>query len=148
MNILLINKSIVVSRLVAICARDIEASVDEIDNISNLKKDNYDMIIVDGEINSQELEDSINKIISKSKIILYSKLEDNLSNYDIKIKKPFLPQKLTDILNKFNSEKSNSIIKENIDNSFIEALINMPSQKIKDILLGAEVTIKIKFPKD
>jgi len=148
LNILLINKSIVVSRLVAICARDIEASVDEIDNISNLKKDNYDMIIVDGEINSQELEDSINKIISKSKIILYSKLEDNLSNYDIKIKKPFLPQKLTDILNKFNSEKSNSIIKENIDNSFIEALINMPSQKIKDILLGAEVTIKIKFPKD
>ena len=148
MNILLINKSIVVSRLVAICARDIEVSVDEIDNISNLQKDNYDIIIVDEQVQSNELESSINQMMYKSKIILYSDLKNDFYNYDIKIKKPFLPQKLTDILKSFNGIKSKTQLKEVVDNSLIEALIKMPSQKIKDLLAGAEVSIKIKFPKE
>ena len=147
MNILLINKSIVISRLVTICIKDINASLDEIDDISNLRRDNYDIIIIDQQIHSNKLEDSINQMMYKSKIILYNELEDALDDYDIKIKKPFLPQKLIDILSGLNGLKNKNNIKEKIDNSLIEEIIKMPSQKIKDILAGAEVTIKIKFPK-
>ena len=146
MNILLVNKSIVISRLVTICIKDIGASLDEIDDISNLKKDNYDIIIVDEQMKSQKLEESINNKIYKAKIILYSDINDDLDNYDIKIKKPFLPQKLTEILSDFITTKDKEEIA--IDNYFFKELLSMPSSKIKEVLAGAEITIKIKFPKE
>jgi len=146
LNILLINKSIVISRLITICIKDIKASLYEIDNISNIKKDNYDVIIVDEQMDSKELNNFIDTIKSKSKIILYSDVNANLYNYDIKIKKPFLPQKLTDILSDFIITKDKKEI--DIDNSFFTELLNIPSSKIKEILSEAEITIKIKFPKE
>jgi len=96
---------------------------------------------------SQELEEFINNMVCRAKIILYSDVNDNLDNYDIKIKKPFLPQKITDTLNTLMGNKKKKIDK-NIDNSFIEKLLDMPSSKIKNILAGTEITIKIKFPKE
>jgi len=146
LNILLVNKSIVISRLVTICIKDIGASLDEIDDISNLRKDNYDVIIVDEQMDSKELNNFIDTIKSKSKIILYSDANANLYNYDIKIKKPFLPQKLTEILSDFITTKDKEEIA--IDNYFFKELLSMPSSKIKEVLAGAEITIKIKFPKE
>jgi galactose-1-phosphate uridylyltransferase len=75
-------------------------------------------------------------------------LEDNFNSYDIKIKKPFLPQKLIKILNNFNDIEDEFQLKEEIDNSLMETFLKMPSQKIRNILKGAEVTIKINFPKE
>lgn len=154
MNILLINKNIVVSKLVSIAIKELDASLEEIDSISKLHKDSYDVVIVDDSANALELDQSIEQILARYKVALYNLKEPQMSYYDAKVKKPFLPHDLTTLLlTKFQQHSLISSTqeipqKETKSDDIVAQLLTLEPQKIKEILAGAKVTITIDFPKD
>jgi hypothetical protein len=144
----------VVSKLVALCAKELNASLDEISTISELTKDSYDIIIVDESVLSRSLNQSIEQILSRKKVVLYNLSNREIEYYDLKLKKPFLPHDLT-ILLRQNIEQTQKSESQQMQvntpsncNETVNQILSLEPQKIKEILAGAKVTITIDFPKE
>ncbi len=99
MKILLVNSNPVVSRLTALSARKESVDLDEIRNISELKKSDYNIVFVDSEAFSSELATVLKNSGIKRKVLFYTqddKEKDKIFNYTIL--KPFLPSEVSAIL--------------------------------------------------
>ena len=110
MHILLINTNPVVSRLLALCARDDSIILEEVASITSLKRKDYDIVFVDEESYKDEVLD-MNRYISSSKKVFFSNEDIQHNIFDMVIKKPFLPSEIIALFdtveeNDFEYEKS------------------------------------------
>ncbi len=99
MKILLVNSNPVVSRLTALSARKESVELDEIKNISELKKSDYNIIFVDSDSFNSELLNFLKNSDIKRRVLFYTqneKTKDNIFNFTIL--KPFLPSEVSAIL--------------------------------------------------
>jgi len=145
----------VVSKLIALAAQELHASLDEFSTLAEIKKDHYDVVIVDDSALSFTLNQSIQKILARCTIVLYSNATHEIQHYDVKLKKPFLPKDLIAVVMKKVGEESlleepKSAYKslESSSSDLIEKILEIEPSKIREILQGAKVSITIEFPKE
>jgi hypothetical protein len=99
MKILLVNSNPVVSRLTALSARKESVELDEIRDILELKKSDYNIVFVDSESYTIELSAVLKNSGIKRKVLFYTqddKDKDKIFNFTIL--KPFLPSEVSAIL--------------------------------------------------
>jgi hypothetical protein len=105
MKILLVNSNPVVSRLTALSARKESVELDEIKEISELKKSDYNIVFVDSEAYSPKLSNILKNSDIKRKVLFYTqddKDRDEIFNFTIL--KPFLPSEVSAILREAKME--------------------------------------------
>ncbi|MBN2823827.1 MAG: hypothetical protein JXQ76_00770 [Campylobacterales bacterium] len=150
MDILLINKNMVVSKLVERSANELNASLQEQTAIANLAKTHYDVVIIDESALTPQLESSLTQLTIGSTILLNNNPMELMQSYDFELKKPFLPRDLSSILleitNQAPANQPNPSISAN-PNDLLEQILSLEPLKIKEILAGAKVNITIEFPK-
>ena len=135
MNILLINDNPVVSRLLALCTRDEHIVLEEVVSIGTIQHESYDILFVDeGSYNSEVL--NLCDTLNIGRKIFLSNMDERVNNFDMHIKKPFLPSQIIDILE--NVEDVNTILKESVQ--------DVPS--IFPLSTGEDDLLKIQELKD
>ena len=104
MNILLINTNPVVSRLISLCLRDDDTVLEEVTGINAVTHDRYDVVFVDDASCVDGLKDTLKNFMIRKKVFLLSKNsnEGPLDYFDEVIKKPFLPSRITSVLESLN----------------------------------------------
>ena len=124
MKILLINSNPVVSRLTALSARKEEIQIDEIQEVTELSSDNYDIVFVDADSWSKDVEDVISENIKTQKKVLFYAQDDNEGNnvFDITILKPFLPSEVSAVIRSINED------------GFTDKTVSTPEERHFDIL--------------
>jgi len=112
MKILLINNNPVVSRLTALSARKENIEIDEIQEVTELNSDSYDIIFVDADSLSKDVHEAINKSIKVQKSVLFyaDGDEEEKSTFDLTILKPFLPSEVSAVIR--SVEESSSVEKQ------------------------------------
>ena len=107
MHILLINTNPVVSRLISLCMRDEETVLEEVTNISAVKRDRYDVVFVDDASYVPEVQSLLENILLRKKVFLSSKnaVDEIVEYFDEVVKKPFLPSQITSVLENLHDEK-------------------------------------------
>jgi len=100
MKILLINNNPVVSRLTALSARKEEIEIDEIQEVTELSSDKYDIVFVDADSLSKDVSDIISENIKVQKKVLFYAQDDKEENksFDMTIAKPFLPSEVSAVI--------------------------------------------------
>jgi len=100
MKILLINNNPVVSRLTALSARKENIEIDEIQEVTELNSNTYDIIFVDDDSYSNDVKDIIKEYIKTKKSVLFYAEGDNehKDSFDLAILKPFLPSEVSAII--------------------------------------------------
>ena len=100
MKILLINNNPVVSRLTALSARKEDVEIDEIQEVTELNADKYDIVFVDADAWSKDVQDVISENIKSKKSVLFYTEEDKeeKEHFDISILKPFLPSEVSAVI--------------------------------------------------
>ena len=118
MKILLINNNPVVSRLTALSARKEEIEIDEIQEVTELSSDKYDIVFVDADSLSKDVRDVISENIKVQKKVLFYAQDDKEENdsFDMAILKPFLPSEVSAVIR--SVEESDLKVQ---DNSVIQA---------------------------
>ena len=106
MNILLINNNPVVSRLLALCTRDENMTLEEVKNVITLKHDAYDVVFVDEASYLGRIQ-KLSKVLNTKKKILFSNEDVEISDFDMTIKKPFLPSQIMEVLIALEASKEN-----------------------------------------
>jgi len=97
MNILLINTNPVVSRLLVLCTRDESVVLHEVTTASEVTHFDYDIVFVDEASYGRDMSDLFSKLDLVKKIFI-SYHNDEMRDFDVTIKKPFLPSQITDII--------------------------------------------------
>jgi len=105
MKILLINNNPVVSRLTALSARKEDIAIDEIQEVTELNSDKYDIVFVDADSWTKDVSDVISENIKTQKTVLfYGDGDDEEKNsFDISILKPFLPSEVSAVIRSVES---------------------------------------------
>jgi len=103
MHILLINSNPVVSRLLALCTRDQDIILEEVETIISLKRHSYDIVFVDDERYQNEVL-ALDTHVSASKKVLFSNEKSDINIFDLIIQKPFLPSQITEVLENIDVE--------------------------------------------
>ncbi len=100
MKILLINNNPVVSRLTALSARKENIDIDEIQEITELNSDGYDIVFVDSDSLTKDVNDIIKEHLNVKKSVLFyaDGDEEDKSIFDITILKPFLPSEVSAVI--------------------------------------------------
>ena len=100
MNILLINTNPVVSRLISLCMRDDDTVFEEVRDANLIVLDRYDIVFVDDASYMDGLKDTLTNLMIRKKVFLSAKnsSEDDLDYFDEVIQKPFLPSRITAVL--------------------------------------------------
>ncbi len=100
MQILLINKNPIVSKLFELSAKGMEGiEIDEVEDIERLSPESYDMLFIDdGDSTDDEIEECIYSIDAKQKIVFVSDDAKFVNGVDEIIKKPFLPSTIISML--------------------------------------------------
>jgi hypothetical protein len=97
MDILLINESPVVSRLFSLCTNDDTVHFEEVAKSDEIRQEQYDIVFIDESSYEGEMLDLENRMDSRYKVLLA--YEDvGIDNFDMTIKKPFLPSQIIEIL--------------------------------------------------
>ena len=138
MNILLINTSPVVSRLISIFVNE-KTFLDEPKNTSELKLSKYDLVFVDDDSYILEIEQLLKNTPFLKKVLLSSKkMPDSIVEYfDEVIQKPFLPSQIREVIDSTSKYiKQNSIKNSTFEKSNI--LDKNEISKIKDLLDDSE----------
>jgi len=132
MNILVLNKNIVVSKLISLSIKDFDVNITEEESLSHIEVDRYDIIFIDDSVFDNRVVKFLNSAISPIKIILYTNENDNLKdlNYDFKIKKPFLPLSIVNILNEVIKQEP----KEFKDVNDLSVLLDYDDTKIDKLI--------------
>lgn len=100
MKILLINNNPVVSRLTALSARKEDIEIDEIQEVTELGLNSYDIVFVDSDSWTKDVRDVISENINMKKSVLFYSDgdEDEQESFDITILKPFLPSEVSAVI--------------------------------------------------
>jgi len=100
MKILLINNNPVVSRLTALSARKEDIEIDEIQEVTELSSDKYDIVFVDADSWSKDVQDVISENIKVQKTVLFYAQDDKEETeaFDLTILKPFLPSEVSSVI--------------------------------------------------
>ena len=100
MNILLINTNPVVSRLISLCMRDENSIFEEVNSVSSVARDRYDIVFVDEASYRDEAREFLENLIIRKKVFLTSEdaYDDEKRFFDKSIKKPFLPSQIIEVL--------------------------------------------------
>lgn len=152
MKILLINSNPVVSRLTALSARKESVPLDEIKDIADLKKSNYNIVFVDSESLSPEILTILKNADIKRRVIFYTQDDkDNIDDiFNYTILKPFLPSEVSSILREakmeLDEEEHSRKIEKKVEKKVTppkEEYLDLKPLKIKeekkyDILKGSE----------
>jgi len=97
MNILLINENPVVSRLLALCTREEHMLLEEVAGVDTIRHGKYDVVFVDeGSYRAEVL--TLSDMLSIGKKVLLSNADVEINDFDMSIKKPFLPSQIIEIL--------------------------------------------------
>ena len=118
MKILLINNNPVVSRLTALSARKENIELDEIQEVTELSSDSYDIVFVDGDSWSKDVRDVIEEYIKvKKRVLFYAEGDDDDKKaFDTSILKPFLPSEVSAVIRSIEeSEEEDSSKESNFD---------------------------------
>lgn len=107
MNILLLNTNPVVSRLIALCLRDDEHLLEEVEDTVLAKRGEYDIVFVDDLSYVNEVARALEKLTTKNKVYLSSEqtADAMLENFDEVIKKPFLPSQIISVIERVNQKQ-------------------------------------------
>lgn len=98
MKILLFNDNPVVRKLVALSAQKTKDDLSVIWSVDEIEESEYDLLIVDDALYSDEMFESLNeKIIVKSTLFMATRGQAVPSGFDNVINKPFLPTDLVDM---------------------------------------------------
>jgi len=154
MHVLLINTNPVVSRLLALCTRNDEIILEEIKDIAVAKQTEYDIIFVDEESYNDDILQFFNYIDTNKKV-LFSNENITINDFDITIKKPFLPSQIMSLLQNIQNinDKEIEIKPQVLDGEEVEkikALLNMDEEdNIAEELSENDIEIrKIKVIKE
>ncbi len=100
MKILLINNNPVVSRLTALSARKENIEIDEIQEVTELSSDKYDIVFVDSDSLTKDVRDTIKEHLKIKKLVLFytDGDEEDKGIFDISILKPFLPSEVSAVI--------------------------------------------------
>ena len=106
MKILLINNNPVVSRLTALSARKEDIKIDEIQEVTELSSDTYDIVFVDADSWTKDVRDVISENIKTQKSVLFyaDGDEDEKASFDLSILKPFLPSEVSAVIRSIEEE--------------------------------------------
>jgi len=160
MKILLINSNPVVSRLTALSARKEEIQIDEVQEINEISNRKYDIVFVDADSWSKELDNAISKDIQAQKRVLFYAQDDknNKELFDISILKPFLPSEVSAVIRSVEEyavsaeESKNNILEVEEESIFnvLETSKDKKEEKKEDLLLSLDDDMKLdeKLPKE
>ena len=139
MHILLLNTNPVVSRLISLCVRDEETVLEEVTNVSFVKRDKYDVVFVDDASYVAEVQGLLENILIRKKVFLSSKntIDETLENFDEIVKKPFLPSQITSVLERMNEVEQ--VIEEEKETHFIFPLSTDEEEKDESVEVDEEV---------
>ena len=100
MKILLINNNPVVSRLTALSARKENIEIDEIQEVTELNSDGYDIVFVDADSLTKDVSDTIKEHLKvKKSVLFYAEGDDeDKAIFDLTILKPFLPSEVSAVI--------------------------------------------------
>lgn len=99
MKILLINHNPVVSRLTALSAKKEQVDLDEIQEVSELRASDYDIVFVDSENYNSEISNLLNNSGIEKKVLFFAQNEEVESElFNETILKPFLPSEVSAII--------------------------------------------------
>jgi len=120
MKILLINNNPVVSRLTALSARKEDIEIDEIQEVTELSSDTYDIVFVDGDSFSKDVRDVIAENMKVKKTVLFYAEDDEeeKSSFDLSILKPFLPSEVSAVIRSVEDLEEVSVEQEKIVEDF------------------------------
>ena len=147
MKILLVNSNPVVSRLTALSARKESVKLDEIKNISELTKNDYDIVFVDFESYIEELSNVLNKSNIQKRVLFYT--QDDKSKPDVfnlSILKPFLPSEVSAVLRETKIEMEQKVQEHKEEQLELDELIAEKKDDLKPINVEDDI-VKIKEPK-
>ena len=144
MNILLINDNPVVSRLLVLCTRGEHIQLEEVQDIEHIARKSYDVVFVDEAVYAGAVQ-NLNTILTIQKKILLSKEDIEISDFDMTIKKPFLPSQIIEVLENIDeqdklteetdiSEVGNEEVVEVASPSNTNVLDSNEIEKIKELL--------------
>lgn len=97
MNILLINDNPLVSRLLALCVGDRQMRLEEVTNLDTIAHKNYDIIFVDEGLYEADILSHFDHLDIGKKVLL-SNTDFKKKDFDLIMKKPFLPSQIIEIL--------------------------------------------------
>jgi hypothetical protein len=150
MKILLINNNPVVSRLTALSARKESIKLDEIRDVSKLKRvDEYQIVFVDLESYTQEVSNSLKNSNIKKKVLFYTQEDKKKPEiFNLSILKPFLPSEVSAILRerKIEIERNENKSKEELSN--LNELIAEKKSDLKHIEVQNKIGTKSKKTKE
>jgi len=149
MKILLINNNPVVSRLTALSARKEEIDIDEIKNIGDLSSQKYDIVFVDADSWSSEVDTLLSgKLNVEKRVLFYAQDDiDDKSAYDITILKPFLPSEVSAVIRNVEESKMESERTPTPPPTSIDAPIELNlNESKKDELLPLDLDMDEKKP--
>jgi hypothetical protein len=133
MNILLVNKNPVVSRLLSFCTRDASIELEEVEEVERCSRDRYDVVFVD-EASYIGSAKNLSQYPSLKKRVLFTHTDITSSDFDMLIPKPFLPSEILDIfesLSEHHNKEESLKPAQVLDNSEVE--------KIKELLEENEI---------
>lgn len=107
MHILLLNTNPVVSRLLSLCIREEGIVLEEITDLSMMKRDRYDIMFIDDDSYVPEVQDVLPNLKIGKKIFLSGKHGTvvSLEDFDEVITKPFLPSQITAVIERFYAKE-------------------------------------------
>ncbi len=120
MKILLINNNPVVSRLTALSARKEDIEIDEIQEVTELNSDTYDIVFVDADSWSKDVRDVITENIKTQKSVLFyaDGDEEDKASFDLSILKPFLPSEVSAVIRSIEEEAEELVSTSTEENHF------------------------------
>ncbi len=126
MNILLVNKDVVVTKLVKLSTQKTGDRLDVATSIDEIRDESYDLLILDGDLFSREFLEQLNdRVIYAHSIFIATRESGELDLFEKLLRKPFLPTELLLLLHQFatrvekeQEELSKEIVFDDFENSF------------------------------
>jgi len=149
MKILLINNNPVVSRLTALSARKEDIEIDEIQEVTELNSDKYDIVFVDADSWTKDVRDVISENLKTEKTVLFyaDGDEEEKNSFDVSILKPFLPSEVSAVIRSVEAS-SKGLKDESHFNVIEDSKAKNKNKKLEDtkeeIALNLEDDLELK----
>ena len=147
MYVLLINANPVVSRLLALCTRNSEMVLEEVEDITLAKRKYYDIVFVDEESYTDEVL-HLEEYIDTNKKVFFSSENVGINTFDMTIKKPFLPAQIITLLEEIDvKEAKEAIDTEDIENDKV-SIFPLASEEVeKEVEVEPKVLDTVEIEK-
>jgi hypothetical protein len=139
MHILLINANPVISRLLALCTRNVDMVLEELEDITVAQRKSYDIVFID-EVSYKDEVLQFNEYVNADKKVIFSNEDIIIDTFDITIKKPFLPSQIIELLDNVETKSEQkdisifSTVSEEVGNTEPQVLDSIEVEKIKALL--------------